>query len=61
MRDITHDEDAAQIAASITLAKGVETPEQPEFLKQHGCDKAQDYLFNRPLTEEQATLLINAS
>lgn len=31
------------------LAEGVETPGQLEFLRAHGCDAAQGYLFSRPL------------
>ncbi|MCW2714582.1 MAG: diguanylate cyclase [Frankiales bacterium] len=32
------------------VAKGVETAAQLEFLRRHGCDQAQGYLFSRPLS-----------
>jgi EAL domain-containing protein (putative c-di-GMP-specific phosphodiesterase class I) len=30
------------------LAEGVETPGQLEFLRKHGCDECQGFLFSRP-------------
>lgn len=61
VRDLTHDtNDAAIVEASITLGKklglevvaeGVETKEQFEFLRTHGCDLAQGYYVSRPLSK----------
>ena len=59
--------DAAIVESIITLAhtlkihvtaEAVETPEQLDFLQAHHCDEMQGFLFSRPLTVEQATLLL---
>ncbi len=59
VRNIPDDRAATEITATIiTLAKtlklsviaeGVETQDQLEFVRRHGCDNAQGYLFSRPL------------
>ncbi len=42
----------------ISLAEGVETKEQYEFLKNMGCNRMQGYLFSKPLPREELLKLI---
>jgi EAL domain-containing protein (putative c-di-GMP-specific phosphodiesterase class I) len=59
IRDIMNNADAAAIVLAIirmahilkldTIAEGVETVEQVEFLRRHRCDFMQGYYFSRPL------------
>ena len=59
VRDITEDPDDKAIVSAIismaqaldmlTIAEGVETQGQLDFLRQQGCDEIQGYYFSRPL------------
>lgn len=70
VRDVAQDSGDAAIvkailsmAASLKLdviAEGVETFEQAEFLKAHGCGEVQGYLFGRPMSEAQLLDLLSA-
>ena len=42
-----------------TLAEGVETKEQMEFLKKIGCQRLQGYLFSKPISYEELNKLIS--
>jgi diguanylate cyclase (GGDEF)-like protein/PAS domain S-box-containing protein len=68
IRDITTDDGAAAITLAIigmaqrlrlkVVAEGVETREQLEFLRAHGCDEAQGYYLARPMAIEQLQALM---
>jgi diguanylate cyclase (GGDEF)-like protein/PAS domain S-box-containing protein len=67
-RDVCVDDDGAAIAAAMvslahnlgikSIAEGVETMEQLEFMRKHGCHEIQGYLFSRPLPVKDFELLL---
>jgi diguanylate cyclase (GGDEF)-like protein len=62
VRDLPDDSEDQAIAQAIismgkalgmtVVAEGVETPEQETFLRSHGCDEMQGFLFSKPLSPE---------
>jgi len=68
VRDLAFDPDDAAIVRAIVAvahelmldvtAEGVETAEQAEFLKAHGCTEAQGYYFARPVPAEEMRKLL---
>ena len=68
VRDITVDADDAAITVSIislahslklhVIAEGVETEEQLSYLRLHGCDEMQGYLFSPPIAAQQFIQLL---
>jgi diguanylate cyclase (GGDEF)-like protein/PAS domain S-box-containing protein len=68
VRDLTTDSDDGEIALAIislahnlklkVVAEGVETEAQLNFLRSHGCDEMQGYLFARPLSAEDCTRML---
>jgi EAL domain-containing protein (putative c-di-GMP-specific phosphodiesterase class I) len=68
IRDLATRDDCVAIVRAVTglgqslgiatTAEGVETKEQLELLRQHGCGEVQGYLFSRPrpATEVEAML-----
>ena len=66
--DITRDANDEAIVTSIialahnlklaVIAEGVETAEQLDYLRRHGCDEMQGYYFSRPLASAQFEQLL---
>jgi diguanylate cyclase (GGDEF)-like protein len=71
VKDVTTDEDSAAIASAIialartlrkeTVAEGVETQEQLEFLRGEQCDLIQGFLISRPVPAEQFVAALGRS
>jgi len=63
VRDLVTDEDGASVVTAMigmgrnlhmqVVAEGVETRQQLEILKGHGCPQAQGYFFGRPMPAEE--------
>mgnify|MGYP001251438452 CR=1 FL=1 len=68
IRELTTDEDNAAIVTALiamsqqlkikTLAEGVETEEQLDFLRKRGCDGIQGYIFSAPLPPDEFEQLL---
>jgi diguanylate cyclase (GGDEF)-like protein/PAS domain S-box-containing protein len=68
IKDIPHDEDDVVITQAVIamahslglkcIAEGVESEEHVTFLRDHGCEEAQGYLFGAPMSAEDFTKLI---
>ena len=68
VQDVTADTDDEAIIGAIialtrklglrTIAEGVETREQLEFLRDQGCDEVQGFLLSRPLAPTDCATLL---
>jgi EAL domain-containing protein (putative c-di-GMP-specific phosphodiesterase class I) len=63
IKDIPDDEDDVAITQAViamahslrlkVIAEGVESEQHVEFLREHGCDQAQGYLFGKPMPADE--------
>jgi len=70
VRDLAKNQEDQAIAKAIismskalglaVVAEGVETIEQDAFLRRHGCDEVQGYLFSKPLPPDEFPFLFRA-
>lgn len=70
VRDIQDDGDDAAIVDLVinlahglglrAIAEGVELPQQLAFLRQHGCDEAQGYLFSKPVVPAELERMLGS-
>jgi EAL domain-containing protein (putative c-di-GMP-specific phosphodiesterase class I) len=71
VRDLPDDSEDQAIAQAIIrmgkalgmtiVAEGVETAEQHAFLRHHGCDEMQGYLFSKPLPANKMAELLHST
>jgi len=69
VKDILGSSDEGAIARAViamahsmnlkVIAEGVETEEQFEFLKSHGCEVVQGYLISRPLPADEFEMFLS--
>jgi diguanylate cyclase (GGDEF)-like protein len=70
VRDLPQDTEDCAIAEAIIsmgkalgmtiVAEGVETADQQAFLREHACDEMQGFLFSKPVTAQQMTVLLRS-
>jgi EAL domain-containing protein (putative c-di-GMP-specific phosphodiesterase class I) len=70
IRDLAIQDDDSQLTQAIiamgkslsltVVAQGVETKEQADFLRAHACDEIQGFYFNKPMSAQQFTALLQA-
>jgi EAL domain-containing protein (putative c-di-GMP-specific phosphodiesterase class I) len=70
VRDLPQDTEDCAIAEAIIsmgkalgmtiVAEGVETADQLAFLREHACDEMQGFLFSKPVTAQQMTVLLRS-
>src|SRR5438270_11186285 len=71
VRDLPQDSEDQAIAQAIismgkalgmtVVAEGVENAEQEAFLRSHGCDEMQGFLFSKPLPSRHMAELLRAA
>jgi diguanylate cyclase (GGDEF)-like protein/PAS domain S-box-containing protein len=68
IKDIPHDQDDVAITQAViamahslrlkVIAEGVESEDHLRFLREHGCDEAQGYLFGAPMPADKVMQLL---
>ncbi len=67
---LTNDDNSGEIVKTVinlartlkmaTIAEGIETADQAEYLRRIGCEAAQGYLFSKPVPAEEAARMVAA-